>query len=211
MSLFRRHFGPIGRSSRGLGPLTLGIAVLLAVAAPSPSARAATNCPDILLGDSLAVGMGPYAQALGFEVIAQRGAGLNWLRAQEPRCARRLVLVFGTNDLRGMSRSEVQAYPARITEVLAKWEAEQVIWATPGCFNQDDQLERGSVALDRVLAQLRRQATDQLRDLPAINSGRQTRCSFPSRDGIHPSTGVAYQAWWAGLAEILGRHRLAGA
>lgn len=192
-------------------PMVLILGAILTIAYPSTPTHAATACPDILLGDSLAVGMGPYAQALGFEVIAQGGAGLNWLRAQEPRCARRLVLVFGTNDLRGMSAAEAQAYPARIAEVMAKWDAEQVIWATPGCFSQDDQLERGSVALDRVLAQARQRATDQLRDLPAINSGRQSRCSFPSRDGIHPSTGMAYQVWWAGLAEVLGRHRLAGA
>jgi lysophospholipase L1-like esterase len=192
--------------------MALALGAILTIASPSAPARPpGTSCPDILLGDSLAVGMGPYARALGFEVIAQGGAGLNWLRAQEPRCARRLVLVFGTNDLRGMSAAEAQAYPARIAEVMAKWDAEQVIWATPGCFSQDDQLERGSVALDRVLAQVRQQATDQLRDLPAINSGRQSRCSFPSRDGVHPSTGTAYQAWWAGLAEVLGRHPLAGA
>ncbi|TCH96383.1 SGNH/GDSL hydrolase family protein [Roseococcus sp. SYP-B2431] len=204
MSLFRRN------PAASL-PVAIALFAVLILASPSARAQAGPPCPDILLGDSLAVGMGPYAQALGFEVIAQRGAGLNWLRAQEPRCARRLVLVFGTNDLRGMSGAEAQAYPARVAEILAKWEAAQAIWATPGCFTQDDALERGSVALDRVLAQLRRQASDQLRDLPAINSGRQSRCSFPSRDGIHPSTGVAYQAWWAGLAEILGRHRLAGA
>lgn len=203
MSPFRRNL-----ATRLLAPLVL----VLAAATLSTPARAATEaCPDILLGDSLAVGMAPYAQALGFEVIAQRGAGLNWLRAQAPRCARRLVLVFGTNDLRGMSSAEAQAYPARIAEVMAKWDAEQVIWATPGCFSQDEAMERGSLALDRVLAQVRQHAGDALRDLPAINSGRQARCSFPSRDGIHPSTGTAYQAWWAGLAAVLSRNPLAGA
>jgi len=199
MSLFRRSIA------------AFALAAMLTLAASIAPARAEKACPDILLGDSLAVGMGPYARALGFEVIAQGGAGLNWLRAQEPRCARRLVLVFGTNDLRGMSAAEAQAYPTRIAEVMAKWEAEQVIWATPGCFSQDVAMERGSLALDRVLAQLRRQASDQLRDLPAINSGRQSRCTFPSRDGIHPATGTAYQAWWANLAQFLGRHPLAGA
>lgn len=193
---------------RTLAALSLSLAAILI--AP-PARAAAPACPDILLGDSLAVGMGPYAQALGFEVIAQGGAGINWLRTQAPRCARRLVLVFGTNDLRGMSAAEAEAYPSRIAEVMAKWEAEQVIWATPGCFSQDHAMERSSVALDRVLAQVRHQASDLLRDLPAINSGRQSRCSFPSRDGIHPATGMAYQAWWTKLAEFLGRHPLAGA
>lgn len=186
-------------------------ALALPAAARSAEDPRAAQCPDILLGDSLAAGMGPYAQALGFEVIAQGGAGLNWLRAQAPRCARRLVLVFGTNDLRGMSAAEARAYPARIAEVMARWQAEQVIWATPGCFSQDHALERGSVALDRVLAQAQRQASDELRDLPAIDSGRRSRCSFPSRDGIHPATGTAYQAWWTGLAQILGRYPVSGA
>jgi hypothetical protein len=198
MSLFRQNL-----ATRFLAPM----AILLATAFP---ARAGTACPDILLGDSLAVGMGPYAQALGFEVIAQRGAGLAWLQTQEPRCARRLILVFGTNDLRGMSPTGAQAYPSRIAEVLARWDAEQVIWATPGCFSQDEAMERSSVALDRVLVQVRSHAANRLNVLPAIDSGRQARCSFPSRDGIHPSTGMAYQAWWAGLAALLGNNPLAG-
>lgn len=203
---FRRNLA--ASLAAALATLALAAPVAARTTAGPP---AAAGCPDILLGDSLAVGMGPYAQALGFEVIAQGGAGLNWLRAQSPRCARRMVLVFGTNDLRGMSAAEVRAYPARIAEIMARWNAEQVIWATPGCFTQDNALERGSVALDRVLAQAQRQASDQLRDLPAINSGRQSRCSFPSRDGIHPATGTAYQAWWTGLAEILGRYPVSGA
>ncbi|MDB5412273.1 MAG: GDSL-like Lipase/Acylhydrolase family [Rubritepida sp.] len=185
----------------------LAFAVLLAWPTTAPRAQAA--CPDILLGDSLAVGMGPYARTLGFEVIAQGGAAMPWLRAQEPRCARRLVLVFGTNDLRGMTAADAETYLVRISELMERWEAQQMIWATPGCFPQDPVLERSSVTLDRVLAQYRQRTPDQLRYLPAINSGRQARCSFPSHDGIHP-TGVGYQAWWAGLAEMLGRNRVAG-
>ena len=166
------------------------------------------GCPDILLGDSLALGLAPHARARGFTVIAQQGAGIAWLRQQELRCARRLVLIFGTNDLRGMTQAEAEAYPLRIAAVMANWEAEQAIWATPGCF-QDAVLERGSLALDAALTRHLRRASEGLRDLPAIHSGRLARCAYPSHDGIHP-TGLGYQAWWGGLAEWLDRTRMAG-
>lgn len=169
--------------------------------APSPA------CPDVLLGDSLALGLAPHARALGFTVIAQQGAGIAWLRQQEPRCARRLILIFGTNDLRGMSATEAEAYPLRIAAVMERWEAQQAIWATPGCF-QDEALERGSAALEAALTRHLRRASDRLRDLPAIHSGRIARCAFPSHDGIHP-TGVGYQAWWVGLSQWLDRTRVA--
>ena len=94
------------------------LALLAALALPFAPARAETACPDILLGDSLAVGMAPHARALGFTVIAQSGAGIAWLRQQTPRCARRLILVFGTNDLRGMTPAEAEAYPLRIAAVM---------------------------------------------------------------------------------------------
>ncbi|UPY36312.1 SGNH/GDSL hydrolase family protein [Sediminicoccus sp. KRV36] len=184
------------------------LAILALFALPPSPARAQPACPDILLGDSLAVGMAPHARALGFTVIAQQGAGIAWLRQQEPRCARRLVLVFGTNDLRGMAQAEAEAYPLRIAAVMEQWDAQQAIWATPGCF-QDAALERGSAALDAALSRHLRRASDRLRDLPAIHSGRLARCAYASHDGIHP-TGVGYQAWWAGLAQWLDRTRMAG-
>jgi hypothetical protein len=184
------------------------LALLAALALPFAPARAETTCPDILLGDSLAVGMAPHARALGFTVIAQSGAGIAWLRQQEPRCARRLILVFGTNDLRGMTAAEAEAYPLRIAAVMEGWEAQQAIWATPGCF-QDAALERGSAALDAALTRHLRRASDRLRDLPAIHSGRAARCVYPSHDGIHP-TGLGYQAWWAGLSQWMERAAVAG-
>lgn len=181
--------------------LTIGPAKAL-----DPARSAA--CPDILLGDSLALGLAPHARALGFTVIAQQGAGIAWLRQQEARCAHRLILVFGTNDLRGMSATEAEAYPLRIAAVMERWEAQQAIWATPGCF-QDEALERGSAALDAALSRHLRRASEQLRDLPAIHGGRTARCAFPSHDGIYP-TGAGYQAWWNALAGWLDRTRMAG-
>lgn len=186
----------------------LAIVTLFHSPALAHDSGAQATCPDILLGDSLAVGLAPHARALGFTVIAQQGAGIAWLRQQEPRCARRLILVFGTNDLRGMTAAEAEAYPLRIAAVMEHWEAQQAIWATPGCF-QDVALERGSAALDAALTRHLRRASDQLRDLPAIHSGRVARCAYPSHDGIHP-TGLGYQAWWAGLAQWLDRTRVAG-
>lgn len=186
------------------------LALFALTAPPSAAQGAAPNpaCPDILLGDSLALGLAPHARALGFTVIAQQGAGIAWLRQQEPRCARRLLLVFGTNDLRGMTQADAEAYPLRIAAVMENWDAEQTIWATPGCF-QDAALERSSLALDAALTRHLRRASERLRELPAIHNGRLARCAYPSHDGIHP-TGVGYQAWWGGLAEWLDRTRMPG-
>lgn len=188
-------------------PLLAGLIPGL-VAAPAP-VHAQSGCPDVLLGDSLAVGMAPFAQAQGFEVIARNGAGIAWLRQQEPRCARRLVLVFGTNDLRGMRNEEADQYLRQISAVMERWPAARIIWATPGCFNRDAQLEQGSTALDRVLARRVNQADDALRHLPAIHRGREARCTYESHDGVHP-TGEFYRSWWSTLVRSMERTQVAG-
>jgi len=92
-----------------------------------------------------------------------------------------------------LSTAEAEAYPLRIAAAMERWDAEQMIWATPGCF-QDEQLERGSLALDAALSRHLRRASERLRDLPAIHSGRMARCANPSHDGIHPTGGCAAAA-----------------
>ncbi|WP_424814072.1 SGNH/GDSL hydrolase family protein [Roseococcus sp. YIM B11640] len=173
------------------------LAILLLLAGPAFAARetGAAGCPDILVGDSLAVGMGPYARASGFQVVAKTGVGIRWLDAQTPRCARRVVVVLGTNDVRGMSPSAAEAYTARIEAAMNRWQAREVIWATPGCFPYDDSMERGSQALDRAARGRGHPYT--------IHSGRQARCDNLSGDGIHP-TGSGYRMWWASLSESIG-------
>lgn len=187
-----------------------GLIILSSLLLAALPARAAPGCPDVLLGDSLAVGMAPHAREAGFEVIARGGAGIAWLRQQAPRCARRLVLVFGTNDLRGMRAEEADAYLRQISAVMERWPAARIIWATPGCFNRDAQLEQGSAALDSVLAARRHQINDSLRHLPAIHRGREARCAYDSHDGVHP-TAEFYRNWWQGLMRSLGRTRVATA
>jgi len=54
-------------------PTALFATLLVALFLIQPG-RAQSACPDILLGDSLAIGMAPHARALGFQVIAQQGA-----------------------------------------------------------------------------------------------------------------------------------------
>jgi hypothetical protein len=162
-----------------------------------PAAAQTNRCPDILLGDSLAAGMGPSAREMGFETIARVGAGITWLRDQPPRCANRLVLVFGTNDLRGLTPDAADAYVTQIKDVIRRWPARRVIWATPGCFARDPALERGSVTLDRAVSAAARQG-----GMPAIHRGRTARCAYPSADGVHP-TGDGYRAWWDGIAPAL--------
>ena len=185
--------------------IAAAFAALLLLACPL-SARAAapaSSCPDVLLGDSLAVGMGPYARAAGFQVIARTGIGLAWLRAQSPRCARRVVVVIGTNDLRGIDPYSAEAYPARLAAIMSRWQTQQIIWATPGCFPYDQSLERGSEALDRALTREPLVRVGSGRDYMRVHSGRTARCSYLSGDGIHP-TGAGYRAWWAGLSHTIG-------
>lgn len=158
----------------------------------------ALACPDLLLGDSLAVGMSAEARAAGYQVLAQEGAGLAWLRQQAPRCARRLILVFGTNDLRGLGPEAAAAYPRQIAAVMERWPAERTLWATPGCFARDPALDAGSTLLDRALQAARDHADAALAHLPALHRGRVARCTYDSADGVHP-TAAFYRAWWAGL------------
>jgi len=161
--------------------LLLLLALLLPV-----SARA---CPNLLLGDSLAEGMGPYARADGFQVIARRGAGLSWLRAQAPRCVGTLVVVIGTNDLPGMTLAWAQAYPSRVAEVVGWWRPERAIWALPACFPARPGFERASAWLDASA-------------VPSagleLHRGRPARCEPLGGDGIHPPA-AGYRRWWRGL------------
>jgi hypothetical protein len=184
------------------------LALLLPLLAAAPSRAETPACPDILLGDSLAVGMAPHARAAGFQVIAEQGAGLAWLRRQPPRCARRLVLVLGTNDLRGMTEDAASAYLAGITAAMERWDTLHLFWATPGCFPRDAALEQGSVAMDRAIGAAVDGMSYALRSLPAVHRGRLARCDFASPDGVHPAASV-YRAWWEGLAQVLRRTGLA--
>ncbi|WP_216838761.1 SGNH/GDSL hydrolase family protein [Falsiroseomonas tokyonensis] len=167
-------------------------------------ATPAWACPDLLLGDSLAVGMAPFARAAGYEVVAQTGAGLPWLRQQAPRCVGRLVLVFGTNDLRGLGAEAAEAYPRQIAAVMERWPAARTIWATPGCFPRDAALEAASRLLDRALLDSQTQADAALAHLPALHRGRISRCTTPTADGVHP-TAEGYRAWWEGLQGMLAQ------
>jgi hypothetical protein len=161
-------------------------------------------CPDVLLGDSLAVGMAPHARAAGFEVIAQNGAGLPWLRQQSPRCVGRLVLVFGTNDLRGLGTEAAEAYPRQIAAIMERWPAERIIWATPGCFARDPALDAASRLLDRALVDSQSRAAAALAHLPALHRGRVSRCEYPTADGVHP-TAAGYREWWQGLQGMMAQ------
>lgn len=187
---------------RAAGILALGLVASLMVLLGGTPAAAQRRCPDILLGDSLAAGMGPSAREVGFEVIARSGAGIAWLREQAPRCANRLVLVFGTNDLRGLTADTAEAYVTQISQVMSRWSARRAIWATPGCFARDQELEQGSLQLDRAITVALRQGRLETRYLPAVHRGRTSRCSYPSADGVHP-TAPGYRAWWDGLAPVL--------
>lgn len=191
-------------TSRAVLSALAGLAGLLLSPGPALAQRPAQACPDLLLGDSLAVGMAPHARQAGFEVIAQEGAGLAWLRQQQPPCATRLVIMFGTNDLRAIdSEAAAEAYVRDIIAITNRWEADRILWATPGCFDRDPALEAGSALLDRILVRVRAEGLWAYRFLPALHRGRTERCRYESRDGVHPA-GTGYQTWWAGIAARIG-------
>lgn len=146
-------------------------------------------CPNILLGDSLAEGMAPYARADGYEVIARSGAGISWARTVAPRCVGTLVVVIGTNDLPAMTERDARAYPARVAELVGWWRPERAVWALPACFPARPPMERASAWLDAA-------ATPS--SGMAVSRGRPARCEpFPG-DGIHPGPRI-YRSWWLDL------------
>lgn len=167
---------------------------LLATTLTAALARPAAACPDMLVGDSLAVGMAPAARAAGWTVLARTGVGVSWLGAQRPRCAARLVLVLGTNDLLAVRASGGKAYIARIGAALAGWRVERFLWATPGCPRRRD-LAEASRVLDVTVVALRGH-------LPPVHRGRVARCETGSPDGIH-TTAARYRVWWRDLAEAV--------
>jgi lysophospholipase L1-like esterase len=185
--------------------LLLVLAGLIAGAAAPARAQVPAGCQDVLLGDSLAVGMGPHARQRGFSVIAREGAGMSWLRQQQPPCAGLLIVVFGTNDLRAIDgEAAAEAYVREIIAITNRWDADRIVWATPGCFDRDARLEAGSDNLDRTLARIQAAGLWTYRFLPAVNRGRADRCRYESRDGVHPA-GTTYEAWWAGIAARIAR------
>ena len=99
-----------GVRALGLIALLLTMVPCLAQAAPPP------RCPDLLLGDSLAVGMGPAAPARRASGGRAQPAPVSpGCGRQAPRCVDRLLLVFGTNDLRGLTPEAAQDYVRQIS------------------------------------------------------------------------------------------------
>jgi hypothetical protein len=146
-------------------------------------------CPNVLIGDSLAQGMAPFARADGYQVIARRGAGLMWLRGQAPRCVGTLVIVIGTNDLSVITEAWAPAYVRSIAEVVRWWDPRVAIWATPGCFPTRPAMDRESAWLN---------ATAEPSGRMGLHRGRSARCSVIRGDGIHPPADV-YGNWWRAL------------
>lgn len=137
----------------------------------------------MLIGDSLAVGMSPYARVDGWNTIVRTGSRLSWVEAQNLGCVNDLVIMIGTNDLPGMSDVSALLYAKRINHYIARVRPIRAIWATPGCTSRSI-FENGSIILDR-----------NVRNLSLVHNGRIHRCNYPTNDGIHTTTRT-YQSWW---------------
>jgi hypothetical protein len=161
--------------------------------------------PSYLLGDSLAVGMSSFAWDAGWTVMARRGAGLAWLRRQEPRPADRLILVLGTNDLLSLMDPAVAGeYTRTVCSLLGRWQPRQAIWATPGIFPRHPAMTLGAEQL--LLAARRAVTVEGWRRWLSISDGRANRSGFPSHDGIHPASATTYRHWWDDLAMLIDTH-----
>lgn len=133
--------------------------------------------------------MSPYARQDGYATITRTGAGINWLRNQRILCANRVVLMFGTNDMLNIrTDSDALEYSRSIRQIISTWNAQEVIWATPGCFYTRQNLERASILLHKFLENFN------------IHSGREYRCRYSTRDGVHPNQ-YTYREWWSRLSQ----------
>lgn len=159
-------------------------------------AMAQGECPDRLVGDSLAVGMGQAVQVPGMEVVAVRGSGEAWLGNMTSRfngCSRTVVLFLGTNDLKAIKSVEQGA--AYLKRVVAKAQGlrhQQLVWVLPGCFSGRglEGLERGSAFLDRAL-----EAGALASERTKVVRMRKSWCQAPGGDGIHYSAAEYQQIW----------------
>lgn len=147
------------------------------------------TCPNLLIGDSLAVGMSQYAKLAGWQTITRTGAGFSWFQSIRPFCVNRIVLVLGTNDLRGLTNTNVIDYRNRVIERLKLWQTDNIIWATPGC-PSNSRLNNGSIILD-----------DATNKLTIVDRGRIHRCYVNEPASIHPSSTV-YNQWWRHLLSV---------
>lgn len=152
---------------------------------------------DLLVGDSIAEGMAPFAQIDGFEALTARGRGLAWFSALRPRMCRHLILVLGTNDLTALrTQDDAVAYVRQVDAALGRWTFQRALWATPTAFDgRNPSLERGSRVLSAAL------------DIEAIDyadDGRISRGVVETGDGVHP-TAFGYAVWWTRLFATLHR------
>lgn len=147
------------------------------------------TCPNLLIGDSLAVGMSQYAKLAGWQTITRTGAGFSWFQSVRPFCVNRIVLVLGTNDLSGLTNTNVVGYRNRVIERLKLWQTDNITWATPGC-PSNSRLSNGSIILDNITS-----------DLSIVDRGRVHRCYVNEPASIHPSSTI-YNQWWRHLLSV---------
>lgn len=166
--------------------------VVVAVTSPSsPTSPRGAGAPArrvLLVGDSLAVGLGPAARADGATVTAKGGTvarqwiSRGWFAAALEAARPELVLVsLGTNDATGQIDAGTFAAQAAQLEQLARARGARLVWLFPPPM---------PFSLDAIRAGLSRAEIDVLE--PPAGLSR-------SSDRIH-LTPAGYAAWWRAVA-----------
>jgi len=159
---------------------------------PPPSTQPLPKKPSrvLLIGDSLAVGMRPYARSSGATVEAEGGTtARQWLGRVEALLIRDrpevLLVSAGTNDAAGkITSSSFAAQAAQMSQLAAKYGA-RCVWLFPPPMPFSLQSIRdGLIAADVAIIE------------PPAGLPR-------APDRIH-LPGAGYAAWWAHVAATLG-------
>lgn len=169
------------------------VAAVVLVAAAASSSRSSSSPASsprrvLLVGDSLAVGLGPSARADGAAVSAKGGTvsrqwiTRGWFAAALEASRPELVLVcLGTNDAAGQIDAGTFAAQVAQLEQLARAKGARVVWLFPPPM---------PYSLEQIRAGLSRAEADVLEPPASLER---------APDRIH-LTPAAYAAWWRAVA-----------
>lgn len=172
------------REMRVRAPIKLGMWVACAWSSIVAHGHADAACVDTLVGDSIAEGIAVFGRPEGTAAVFERGRGIEWFESVQAGCARRLVIVVGTNDAPKIkSVADAMAYASRVSRRAAQWSTEEVTWVLPGCIDAERfaEHELGSRLLDEAAGA----GMTGLAVRMWVVRTRQLDCDMWKWDGIH--------------------------